>query len=139
MGKLEIILTGRIPSKKNSKQWIFRGGRKFLVPSANYSIWHEEKMWELKKYINCVKSPITRCQIDITIFFPDNIKSDLSNKAESIMDLLVDAIVLEDDNHKVCHDLHLISGGVDKENPRAIIIINYENDITAAPKSGTES
>lgn len=132
MGKLEIILTGRIPSKKNSKRWIFRGGRKFLVPSVNYDIWHEEKMWELKKYINSVKNPITRCQIEVTIFFPDNIKSDLSNKAESIMDLLVDANVLEDDNHKVCYDLHMISGGVDKENPRAIIIINYENDITAA-------
>lgn len=131
MGKLEIILTGRIPSKKNSKQWIFRGGRKFLVPSQNYTLWHEEKMWEIKKYITGIKSPITRCKIEIHIFFPDNIKADLSNKAESLMDLLVDSAVLEDDNHKVCHDLHLISEGVDKEFPRALIIINYENDITA--------
>lgn len=132
MGKLEIVLTGRIPSKKNSKLWIVRGGRRFLVPSANYSMWHEEKMWELKKYIAGVKNPITLCKIEATIFFPDNMKADLTNKAESIMDLLVDAQVLKDDNHKICPDLHLISGGVEKENPRAIIIIDYENDITAA-------
>lgn len=130
MGELIIKLTGRIPSKKNSKQWIFRGGRKFLVPSANYSAWHEEKLWELKQYK--VKNPITRCKIEILIFFPDNIKSDLTNKAESLMDLLVDYGILEDDNHKICYDLRLVSGGVDKDNPRAIITINYEDDITAA-------
>ena len=125
MGKLEITLTGRIPSKKNSKQWIFRGGRKFLVPSDNYTAWHEEKMWEIKKYINSVKNPIEECTVEIFIYFPDNIKADLTNKAESIMDLLVDARVLKDDCHQICSSVHLSSLGIDKENPRAIIIINY--------------
>jgi len=130
MGKLEIVLKGRIPSKKNSKQWIKRGGRMLLVPSANYAAWHEEQLWRLKKYK--LKSPIERCKVEIAIFFPDRIRADLSNKAESIMDLLVDAGILKDDNHQICHDLHLVSFGLDKENPRAIILIEYENINTPA-------
>jgi len=78
MGKLEIVLKGRIPSKKNSKQWVGNGNRKFLIPSKNYAIWHEEQMWELKKYK--VKSPITRCSMIVEIAFPDNRRADISNK-----------------------------------------------------------
>ncbi len=124
MGELRITLLGRIPSKKNSKQWIIRGGRRLLVPSANYAAWHEENIWYLKEYH--LSHPIdSRCSVEIKIYFPDNIKADLSNKAESIMDLLVDGGILLDDNHKICPDLHLISMGVDKDNPRAEITINY--------------
>jgi len=130
MGKLEIVLKGRIPSKKNSKQWVGNGNRKFLIPSKNYAIWHEEQMWELKKYK--VKSPITRCSMIVEIAFPDNRKADISNKIESVNDLLVDAGILEDDDHRILHSLNLKSLGVDKENPRAVIIIEYENNTSTA-------
>ncbi len=43
------------------------------------------------------------------------------------MDLLVDGGILQDDNHKICPDLHLISMGVDKDNPRAEITILTDN------------
>jgi len=132
MGELRILLRGRIPSKKNSKQ-IVGGSRPFLIPSKNYKIWHEEKMWELKAYR--VKTPISKCSIDIDIMFPDHRKADLTNKAESINDLLVDAGILEDDDHKILNKVNLTSLGVDKNNPRAVIVIKYEDNNTTTSKT----
>lgn len=128
MPKLGIILLGRVPSKKNSKQWLKFGGRMVLVPSKEYNAWHTEKSWELKNYKKLIKKTIDKCAITIKIYFPDKRKTDLTNKAESIMDLLVDNEFLTDDNHEVCPDLHLISEGVDKDNPRVEITIIYEKE-----------
>jgi len=68
--------------------------------------------------------PIKKAEMTITIFFPDLRRSDLSNKAESIMDLLVDNRFIEDDNHEVVPKLTLISGGIDRKEPRCEINID---------------
>ena len=119
---MRIILKGRIPSKKNSRNIFVVKGRLLNIPSKQYEAWHEEKSWELKmrKFEKLEKVE----SIEITIFAPDKRKSDLTNKVESLMDLMVDNGILEDDNWFVCGDIRLKFGGVDKENPRAEIIIN---------------
>lgn len=118
-----IELKGRIPSKKNSKMMVRRGDRTFLIPSPQYTAWHQEQSYRIKK----IPKPIEHCGIEIDFYAPDNRKTDLSNKAESIMDLLVDNKILLDDNWFVVKFLSLYFMGVDKENPRAIIEIR---DIT---------
>jgi Holliday junction resolvase RusA-like endonuclease len=50
---------------------------------------------------------------------------DLDNKANSIMDLLVKAKIIPDDNWNIVPKLILEYGGKDKENPRCEITI-YE-------------
>lgn len=67
--------------------------------------------------------PIECAEVEITITFADRRKSDLTNKAESIMDLLVDLGVLSDDDHQSCPKLTLRSGGVDKDHAGAEIVI----------------
>jgi len=60
------------------------------------------------------------------VFYPSTRrKGDLDNKATSILDLLKDAGVIEDDNWFVIPTLFLIFGGVDRQNPRCEITI-YE-------------
>jgi Holliday junction resolvase RusA-like endonuclease len=116
-----ITLKGRIPSKKNSKRMVFAKGRSFLISSPQFLAWHEEQSWLLRKYVPPM--PIEKCLIMIKIFAPDNRKSDLSNKAEGILDLLVENHILKDDNWFCVSELHLLFGGVDKDNPRAEIEI----------------
>ena len=123
MGRLKIILKGRIPSKKNSKQVFARGGRVIVIPSENYKVWHEEQSYMIKKYRP--KKPIEKCEVEILFYAPDKRKADLTNKAESLMDLLVDNNFIVDDNWFVCYEIKLYFGGVDKKNPRAEVIINY--------------
>ena len=71
----------------------------------------------LKKY----KGIRTTSKIKAEFWLPDNRKTDLSNKIESVMDLLVDNGIIEDDSWQIISDLHLIANGIDKENPRVVI------------------
>jgi len=121
MSEYKITLTGIPPSKKNSKIIVCRGKRPLLIPSEAYRNWHEEKSWELTQF-NLPKN-IEICSIE-AIFYPDTKRSaDLSNKFESLADLLVDNEILKDDNWFVVKDIHLRVGEIDKENPRTEIKI----------------
>lgn len=119
---MKITLKGNVPSKKNSRILVCRGKFPISIPSKNYSAWHEEQMWFLKKFKP--KKPIEKCHIEITLYPESARKQDLTNKAESIMDLLVDSEIILDDNIFICGDLHLFFGQVDKNNPRADILIS---------------
>lgn len=117
----KITIFGRIPSKKNSKIMVCRGKFPILLPSKAHSDWHKEQSLLLKKHIP--KETIKECSIIAHFYAPDNRATDLSNKWESVGDLLVDNNILEDDNWKVIKDLHLIYKGLDKKNPRCEITI----------------
>lgn len=115
-------LTGSVASKKNSKKWIVRGHRKYLVPGDVHAAWYKEACMQLKQH-RLPRYSVEKATVKITIFAKDRKRADLTNKAESIMDLLVDLGILEDDNWFICGDIHLIFGGVDTKNPRALIEI----------------
>lgn len=54
---------------------------------------------------------------------PDHRKTDLSNKVESINDLLVKFWLFEDDNREIITELNIRCGGIDKDNPRCEVRI----------------
>lgn len=113
---MKIIIYGSTPSKKNSKIISCRGNRPCLFPSQKYTEWHKDALKQLKGL-----EKITVNTIKITFYAGDNRKFDLTNKAESIMDTLVDAGLLEDDNYSIIGDLHLSFGGVEKNEARCEI------------------
>ncbi len=92
-----------------------------LISSKEYLAWEQENLWLLKAQKPL--KPLEYVKVDIVIVAPDKRASDLSNKCESLMDLLVLAEYLKDDNWFVVSELNLKFGGVDKANPRAEIII----------------
>ena len=59
----------------------------------------------------------------MTIFAKDKRRFDLSNRFESVADLLVDCGVLADDSVDVLPDVRMIYGGIDRTKPRAEIEI----------------
>jgi Holliday junction resolvase RusA-like endonuclease len=123
---MKIVLSGRIPSKKNSKRIVMAGRRPMIISSKDYETWHTVASYELRSQVKGSANRIRLSgpkKVEITIFAPNKIKGDLSNKAESIMDLLVDNGVIEDDNWFDVPSLHLSFGGVDKANPRAVVVI----------------
>jgi Holliday junction resolvase RusA-like endonuclease len=114
---MTILLPGRVPSKKNSKRIIQAGGRPRLISSEAFLAWHEEMMLRVRRYRP--KTPIARAAVTITFFAESRRRFDLSNSAESVMDLLVDSGILADDSWAVVPELTLRFGGVDLTNPRA--------------------
>lgn len=116
-----IILAGRIPSKKNSKRVFRSGGRTVVASSRNHNIWHRKAFFEIKEQkARPMTGPLS---VKMTFWLPDNRKSDLTNKAESVMDLLVDAGIIEDDNVKICPKITLEFAGVDTKNARVEILL----------------
>lgn len=111
---------GLTPSKKNSVGLMFRGGKMFKFPNSRYQSWHKEAIKTLKTPAKCLNKVEL---VHLTIYGDTKRKFDLSNKAESIMDLLVDAKILLDDNYEVVPKLTLEYGGISKENPRCEIQI----------------
>jgi hypothetical protein len=114
------VLTGRIPSKKNSRINT-RSGRSF--PSKDYSSWHDGAMLQLRLQLPA-KHPLGpgpfRVQVDIS--FPTLGRADLTNKAESVMDLLVDAGIIPDDSW-TCVPTLLLTGRKDAQSPGAVVYI----------------
>jgi Holliday junction resolvase RusA-like endonuclease len=113
---MKIVIYGSCPSKKNSKIISCRNNRPCLFPSAKYTKWHKDALLQL-----IGKGKITSKELNLTFYAADRRKFDLTNKAESIMDTLVDAGLLSDDNISVISTLHLKFGGVEPGNARCEI------------------
>jgi len=114
-----LVITGRIPSKKNSKVMSCRGDKPRLFPSAKFKRWHADAMKQLM--VQRAKKGIDKCKIELTFFAPDKRIADLTNKAESVMDLLVDDGIITNDSWFMVSEIMLRFGGVDKESPRVIV------------------
>jgi Holliday junction resolvase RusA-like endonuclease len=56
-------------------------------------------------------------------FFPDNRPRDMENFVKSVSDFLVKYGVILDDCWQYVCEMHLTTGGIDKENPRIEITI----------------
>lgn len=125
---VNIVISGRVPSKKNSKQIVCRGRFPQVLPSKQYKEWHEIAMYSVMKQRqehdqSDHSFPMTPFQATFTIFAPDARKFDLSNKFESVADLLVDCGIIADDHYGILSRVLLQFGGIDRENPRAEILL----------------
>lgn len=115
----KITIYGSTPSKKNSRINT-RSGRSF--PSAKYTAWHKDACKQLIGTVPIASgTPLT-----FTYFADSKRSGDLSNKWQSIEDTLTDCGIIEDDNWFILPDIHMKFGGVDKENPRAVIEYEVE-------------
>lgn len=111
------------PSKKNSKEigFINRGGKKLplIYNSKSYKKWHKETRLEI---LSQKRPSLDKCS-SVSIIFHDKYKRkwDLTNKAESVMDLLVDMGIIKDDNWNIVPSVRL-ERVVSKENKTEIIL-----------------
>ena len=100
-------LKGTVPSKKNSKQISCRGGKPLVRVSKNYKEWHDKAVYELAMQ-NKDGYVITKCDlIKVCFYVKDKRKRDLDNGLASILDTMVDAGILEDDNYYIVPEIHI--------------------------------
>ena len=121
MDNVTIVFNGRIPSKKNNQTIIMNGNKRIIVASAKYKLWEKKAIEDDLYGILPVTWKRFRCEM--TIFAPDAGKADLSNKWEGLADAMVKAGIVPDDNHWEMSEINLKFGGLDRENPRAVVKI----------------
>lgn len=122
---LSVVINGQPPSKKNSKQIIHVRGRMIIIPSKGHKDWHDQSLYPLISLKNALPSVLIPKLVLCTLYSKDKRKWDISNKWESVGDLLVDAGIIEDDNYDFISKLLIVYGGVDKENPRTELDLFY--------------
>ncbi len=89
---VELILEGSTPSKKNSR--INRGdGMSF--PSKKYMDWQRYALQQVR--LQTRHRFFTPVSAEVIIYFATKVRADLDNRLTSILDMLVEALVLRDD------------------------------------------
>ncbi len=93
-----------------------------LVSSKDYQNRENEQLKSLESQSKPlgIDKPI---YVNYAFYLPDNRKTDLSNKIESINDLLVKYGLITDDKWQIIKGIHATGMWVDKENPRVEIEI----------------
>jgi Holliday junction resolvase RusA-like endonuclease len=104
----------------------------FIPPTINYYIGRDNR-WQYqadkKKLHQAVKMltigknyNINKCKMDITYYFKDRRRHDPGNNEKILLDCLVEANIITDDNYGVITEL-TTRGSYDKENPRTEVVI----------------
>ena len=110
-------------TKKNSQQILtnHRTGKPFIAPSRQYKKYEQAAMWYLTPKL---KAPLSGSyNIRLLFCMPTRRKVDKTNLESAIMDVLVDAKILADDNRNIVAATDGTRVYYDKENPRTEIYI----------------
>src|SRR5690606_34515396 len=95
-------LTGRIPSKKNSKR-VFRNkysGKTIVTSSSAYTTWHETAGYQLLP--QRPTTPLTGdLSLTLHLFLKGKLDQDLDNAVASVLDLFQDSLIIENDKQVV--------------------------------------
>ncbi len=119
MKTYKFILRGETPSKKNSKR-LTRNGR--LISSEKFYAWHNEKMFELLKQARPESALSGILFIKFTFIHETLQKRDSDNQITSILDLLKDVKIIEDDNWTIVRKIE-VNNYYEKNNAHCIVEI----------------
>ena len=112
--KINLTLPMRVISKKNSKRLIMRGGRKFFVPSEAFERFKQDANASFYQQCNGklpkIKGPV---RIDCIFYIKGAYKVDVDNLYTSILDVLQNCGIIEDDNFVLEGYLKKIPGYTD--------------------------
>lgn len=86
---------------------------------------YKDIFWML--YGDCPVEPSKLCRLHYTIYFRDNRAADLMNVGAVVdkfaSDCLTEFGYIEDDNRRILKKVSFEDGGIDRENPRAELIL----------------
>ena len=123
MKSMIFILEGTVPSKKNSRQIFANHGKIVNIPSKRYKEWHDLASKQLEGF-GSLNPPY---EMTMSFWMKDNRRCDLDNKMASILDLLQDCDIIEDDCWQKLESIKAVAKGIDKDNPRVVIEIHSGN------------
>lgn len=89
---VELRLEGNVPSKKNSRIRTRSGS---YIPNKAFYDWQDDALKQVKAQTRA--RGLTGVGVEVVIYFGTNIRADLDNRLTSILDMLVEGLVLRDD------------------------------------------
>jgi Holliday junction resolvase RusA-like endonuclease len=107
---LKLVIKGTIPSKKNNKQLgVNKAGKPYSTTSARFKQWHKQHHYQVtewlykqvERYPDLEVPMLKKIKMKVLFYFGDDKDRDLSNKLETIQDLLTDTGVIYNDSYRV--------------------------------------
>ena len=89
---IELKFDGNVPSKKNSRVRTKSGSS---IPSKAFYDWQEAALLQTKMQTRA--RGLTNVAVEVIIYFGTNVRADLDNRLTSVLDMLVEGLVLRDD------------------------------------------
>ena len=130
MSVIDITLKGRPATKKNSGRIVFKNGKRIIIPSEAYENYEDACLWQLAgKKLHISGIVVVECK-----YYLPNKRSwpDLIGLLQATSDILTKAGVIDDDKW-ICSYGNSCIAGIDKDNPRAeIIIMDRKNKVLEA-------
>lgn len=125
----DIHFTVRLtPISKKNHQQIFRPNgmnRPIVVPSKEYRVYEKNAMWFIPKG-KMIDYPVN---VKCLFYMPTRRKCDLVNMQQSILDIMVKAGLLKDDNYSIVQSLDGSRVLYDKNNPRTEVYITRITEV----------
>lgn len=118
---MKLVIYGDPRTKKNSQRILMAGNKRFISPSKAYEKYAEEFIVQVPRTAR--RSISEALSVRCVYYMQTRRRVDLVNLLEATDDLLVRALVIEDDNSKIVasHDGSRVL--YDKQNPRVEITI----------------
>jgi Holliday junction resolvase RusA-like endonuclease len=119
---IKFVITGRCPSKKNSKIKAKNG----IFSSKAHEEWKRNALYQMMAQ-KVPQERVICSRTQVRIFFPDYGRADLSNKFDSIADMMTEYGVWKDDNWK-CTGTVILIPEYSKNNPKVEVVLEVEDE-----------
>lgn len=123
---MKLTIKGDVPSLKNSKQ-IYRNkrtGAPFITSSNNSKVWQRNAARQLTEQFEGYSVADYPISITLIFFYSTERRKDLDNSCSSVLDAMVAAKIIKDDDFKHIDTITLQYGGKDKADPRVEIYLD---------------
>ena len=100
--KITLTIKGRPYVKKNSRRMIYRGGKRFFVPSKNFTAFEYDAIAQIHEQLGKIPvMPLFQGKIQVSTYFliKGKFRVDGDNLHTSILDILEAAKVIDDDQN----------------------------------------
>lgn len=114
---VKLTLEGNVPSKKNSRARTRTG---VSIPNKRFVQWQESALWQVRAQTR--ERFIVPVQVDVVVYFGTKARADADNRLTSILDMLVEGLVLQDDSYQLDPSSRVI-GVYRKGEPGAFVRI----------------
>lgn len=123
---MKLVINGNVPSQKNGKEIAINRstGQRFIRSNDRVKAWQETAVQELSLQFHGYRITDYPISLSLVFYFDNKRRHDLDNAAAGVMDALVKAGIIEDDNVNYVECITLQYGGVDKISPRAEVYID---------------
>lgn len=117
---------GNCPSQKNSKEISInrKTGQRFVRSNDRVLAWKKDAIAQLQTQWIGLRMTGYPISVAVTVYFDNKRRHDLDNVLGGVMDALVAAGIIEDDNVNFVDSIDISYGGIDKEKPRVEIYLD---------------